>query len=273
MLRAIFRIIMLAMLLLVYTVVGGLLLFACGTSRRHRAIAPHLVGFFSRIGLKILGIRCQWLGVRNRTDIGSAKFVVANHLSYVDVLCLAARMPLAFVTSVEIRDTFPLGLWCRIGGCFFVERRSRSQIPDEVIAMCSILRQGIGVAVFPEATSTNGERVLPFKNSMFAAAIASGTPVLPIVLRYQTVNDAPIDQVTRDSVYWYGTMGFASHLWRLANLSSVTLEISVLDEVPIRSDQSRKQLAEYSQLKISQCYLSRLSFLPTFETVKMPLSG
>lgn len=254
MLKALSRLAILVFLLCLYTVSGGILLLVLGYTPQQKALATRLVGFFCNLGIKTLGIDVTWHG---QASSDQARFVVSNHLSYVDVLILAAKIPLAFVTSVEIRDSMPLGFWCRIGGCLFVERRNRGNIHNEVAEIRELLKRGIGVAVFPEATSTNGDIVRPFKNSMFAAAIDSLTNVQPIALVYREINNAPIDQITRDSVFWYGDMGFASHLWRLVNVKNIKVEVNVLDEVAVMAGQCRKELAEYSHQKISQCYQSR----------------
>ena len=259
MLKAVWRLAALTTLIAIFSSIGGILLLVLGQTPRHKVISTRFVGWLCVLGIKVLGIRPKWI---SKSGVGRPKFVVSNHLSYIDVLVLAARIPLAFVTSVEIRESFPLGYWCRIGGCLFVERRNRRQIPEEVASIKDLFLHGVGVCVFPEATSTNGDFVRPFKKSLFAAAVDSQTTIQPIALRYLRADERPIDETSRDSIFWYGDMGFASHLWRLVNLNSIEVEVNLLDEVPVEGRQCRKQLAELSHQKISRCYMSTPPILP-----------
>ena len=102
---------------------------------------------------------------------------VSNHLSYVDVLLIATRYPVVFVTSTEVRDGFALGPLCRLAGGAFVDRRSTSKLRTEIAALARLMREGLHVVVFPEATSTRGDRVLPFKAAMFEAVRMAERPL------------------------------------------------------------------------------------------------
>lgn len=181
--------------------------------------------FMARLGVRILGLRIQ----TNLDRKVTGEFVVANHLSYVDILVLLSLFPASFVTSEEIRETHFLGQVTAGAGCFFVERRRDRRSPEvlqkEIHRMTGALRAGNNIVVFPEGTSTNGETVLSFKKTLFQVPVSAGVPVTPIILRYE------ISPERRDHVYWYGTMTFADHLFRLCTLREVAVIVTVLPKL------------------------------------------
>lgn len=136
------------------------------------------VSTFSTILLFILKIK-----VRTEGDYHSDQpsFIVSNHLSYIDILIISKYMPCLFITSIEMKKTPILGQIVTLAGCLFVERRSRANIQNEINTIRETLENGISITVFPEATSSNADRVLPFKRSLFEAALMGNIPVRPVV--------------------------------------------------------------------------------------------
>ncbi len=183
---------------------------------------------YSKLGLKILGVQVR---VSGRPLQERAQLVVSNHLSYLDVLVLSSQKAGCFVTSQDIRQTPFLGQIVELAGCLFVDRRSRENLAQEISQLTEALQAGLSVMVFPEATSTNGESVLRFRRPLFNAAILSAQPVQPLCLNYQELGGEPVNTVNRDSVFWYGDMPFASHLWALSGLGKIVVEVCVLDPI------------------------------------------
>lgn len=264
MVRAAIKLTGLLGLLAVFSVLGTGIKWLTRDERLRKRRAARLVSVLCRrFGLPLLGIEVEIDGPGKKalTSRG-AKLFISNHLSYVDVLIISAYFPNTFVTSQEIRNSFPLGWWADLGGSFFVERRNRNRIQQEVEDIKNVLASGFSVTIFPEATSTNGDFVKPFKNSLFAAAIDSGTPVLPAAVVYKTANGCAIDESTRDAIFWYGDMEFAPHLWKLLSLSRVTMTLNILEPIPMKEGQCRKSLAEQSHFLISQCYTQQTPIKP-----------
>ena len=214
--------------------------------------------FFSRLALVLFGVRAR-AKHRERFDAVRRKgcLVVANHVSYVDVLAISAIMPVVFVTSVELGDTPFLGLLARSAGCLFVERRKASGLKREIDTIVQRLGQGIPVVLFPEATTSNGDRVHPFKRSLFDAAVEARSDILPLCLRYTAINGRPVTHANRDSVFYYGGMTFSRHFPSFLGLRSVDLEISPLHTIGVHADASRKDLAEQAHELISREYETR----------------
>ena len=180
---------------------------------------------YCKFSLKLIGIRVKKYGKIE------SPFVVSNHLSYLDILVLASLHPTAFVTSVEIREMPGLGLLTELGGCLFVERRSRANLSKEIQDLTNALNKNIPVTIFPEATSTNAESVLRFKRPLFQASQDSGKSVTPICINYLKVDGEYLNKQNRDTVCWYGSMDFLPHLWKLMEKREILVEIRVLNSL------------------------------------------
>lgn len=204
--------------------------------------------------LRLLGVR---LHVKHRERFhspGKGRLIVANHVSYLDILIIASLVPSVFITSVELGGTLLLGTLARLGGSMFVERRKATGLKQEIGLISRTLEDGFTVVLFPEGTTSNGERVHPFKKSLFDAAVDTQTDVLPLCLRYTAVNDEELTSRNRDSVFFYGGTTFLQHVPRLLALRSVDVEVLPLAVLRVHQDSSRKDLAEQAYDAISAAY-------------------
>jgi 1-acyl-sn-glycerol-3-phosphate acyltransferase len=157
--------------------------------------------------------------------------LAANHLSYVDVLVLASRLPVRFVAKAEVRRWPLLGPICRGFGTLFIDRSDRRDIPRVLAEIERALGRGEGVILFPEGTSSSGESVLPFRSPLLALPARLGLPVHAAALRY----DPP-------SVCWWGGTPLASHLLGLFRLERIEATVDFAPEPVVDGD--RKRLAE-----------------------------
>ncbi len=206
-----------------------------------------------RVILAVMGVEMEIRGSENFRP-NQNYLIVANHMSYLDAILLAAYRELGFVTSVEMRETFFLGAVTELGGCIFVERRSRQNIHGEIGQVEEALEQGFSVVVFPEATSANGQKLLPFKRPLFVAAVNAGKPVLPIVIQYETLDGVQIDASNGDRICWYGDMPFASHFIHLMKYNKIRVRLTVLPEIPVTPDSTRDDLTEKAFSMIQSQY-------------------
>ncbi len=219
-----------------------------------RAFLIKNTSFASRLMLGILGIRVQ-VNCRERLhESRRGRLIVVNHVSYIDVLVLASLIPSVFVTSVELGSTLFLGMLARLGGSMFVERRKATGLKREIAMIARVLGEGFPVVLFPEGTTSNGERVRPFKNSFFDAAVAAGTDILPICLHYTRVNGKRITSLNRDSVFYYGGTTFFQHVPRLLSLTSADVDVRPLKLIRVRDNASRKELAAKAHDAIRAAY-------------------
>lgn len=218
-----------------------------------RARGARVTQAFSRLLLRLLNIRCA---LENETKTApfdrAACLFLPNHVSYVDALLISAYVPAIFVTSREIEATPVLGPLTRATGCIFVERRHKGDILRDVDQIATLLNQGSSVALFPEGTTSPGDRLLEFKKTLLEAAVRSRCRVRPVAIEYRAVDGAPYDSSNRDAVAWYGDMRFFPHLVRLAATRSIDVRMTVMEAVPFRAHGSRKQLAADVRSRIAE---------------------
>lgn len=180
--------------------------------------------------------------------------ILANHLSYLDALVMASLGPCCFITSVEMKNAGFLGLITKLAGCLFVERRSRDQISNEITEIETALREGFNVVIFPEATSTNGSGVLPFKRSLLEAAVRAKKSILPTCINYRKINGEPVTSKNRDLLCWYGKMEFADHFYKFLGIEQTKVELTILPEIIIAPEDTREMLATKAHAAITACY-------------------
>jgi len=208
-----------------------------------------------RVVCKILGIR-----LRRHGEICTAQPVlyVANHASYLDILALGALIQGVFVAKQEVGTWPGISILARLGRTIFVERRSvRAAEQSDVIG--AHLATGERLIIFPEGTSNSGNRIQPFKSSLFSVAERYGAsaqtgenlPVQPITIAYTRLDDLPIGRAWRAFFAWYGDMDLAPHLLWLLGLGRLTIDIVFHPPVTIADFPSRKALSAHCQTVIA----------------------
>jgi lyso-ornithine lipid O-acyltransferase len=146
--------------------------------------------------------------------------VVSNHLSYLDVVVLAAAMPCAFVAKSEIAGWPVFGKAARAGGTIFLVRTSRASANAAAAEIESRLALPIPVLLFPEGTSTDGSHVLRFHSRLIDPAVAAAAPVTPVALRYSAD-----EGVEERELCWFGDSLFLPHLWKTLGTQGVQAEV------------------------------------------------
>jgi lyso-ornithine lipid O-acyltransferase len=241
-------------LLFAYLFTSGIISLLPVKKKIKRGVAIRNASFFSRLMLALLGVRVH---VKHRERLrkdSSARLIIANHVSYVDVLVLSSLVPSVFITSMELKHTAMLGVLAQFAGSLYVERRKASGLKKEIEAIAEVLGQGFVVVLFPEGTTSNGDWVMPFKNSLFDTAVATRADILPICLRYRRVDDEPLTPQNRDAVFYYGGTTFSVHLPKLLSKKFVDVEVLPLKTIKGHAEYSRKDLASIAHRQISDAY-------------------
>jgi 1-acyl-sn-glycerol-3-phosphate acyltransferase len=151
--------------------------------------------------------------------------VVANHIGYVDTLTLGGFVPGVFAGRADMGAWPVLGRMARAGGTIFINRESGRAGARGVREVAAALAAGATVVGFPEGTSMGGGEVLPFRSGLFEAAVTAGAPVVPVAIRYLTLDGVAVDRATLGTIGWFGGEGFLAHVLNLAGHSSVTAEV------------------------------------------------
>jgi 1-acyl-sn-glycerol-3-phosphate acyltransferase len=163
---------------------------------------------------RLIGLRVQVIG-RPSTD--PSVLYVSNHSSWLDILVLGSVLQAAFVSKAEVGQWPIAGTIARLGRTIFVSRK-RSGTGKEAEEIQQRLADGDSVILFPEGTSNDGTRVLPFRSSFMAVA-QGAKQVQPVSLVYDRLGGLPACRRDRPLFAWYGDMDLATHFWRIARRS------------------------------------------------------
>jgi 1-acyl-sn-glycerol-3-phosphate acyltransferase len=164
--------------------------------------------------------------------------LVANHLSYTDIVLLATQVTGCFVSKADVAHWPLVGSMCRLVDTLFIDRERKRELPGMVEQIEEVCVSGRGVVLFPEGTSSKGDGVMPFRASLLEPAARSGRPVFHASLTYATAPDQPPAHL---AVCWWGGMMFTPHVRRLLALREFRARVTFGEE-PIR-ESDRKVLA------------------------------
>lgn len=209
---------------------------------------------YARRGLKTINLDVKVSGFDLEKMNRQNFLIVSNHMSYIDMLVMSSIQPCLFVTSVDMGEIPFLGTMAELGGSIFVERRNRDRVEQDRKAIAVALQEGHNVALYPEGTSTDGSKILPFKKSLLMAAVDAHTDILPVALRYTEIDGIPFCPSNCDKVCWYGDMDFLSHILNLVKLQSIRAELIFLEPIRVRTDSTRDELAARSHTAIAAAY-------------------
>ncbi len=195
----------------------------------------------------ILNIKVTVAGDEGQLENGGY-VIISNHVSYVDGIVLGSIFPIVFVSKREVKRWPIIGQWNTLCGTVFINRQRKNEVSDLVSEMTQKLDQQANLLLFPEGTSTNGEKVLPFQTAPLAAPLRNRTVIIPVTLVYTRIEDQTVTEENRDLVYWHGDMDFLTHFWRLLALRGVEVLVTIQPRIDcFRYDNNsagRKKLAE-----------------------------
>jgi len=192
----------------------------------------------------LLGLKVVEHGV---SDKSPAVLFVSNHSSYLDIIVLATLTEACFVSKFEVASWPVFGVLAKLNHTVFVKRKVRES-GEKLGEMKDRLRQGQRLILFPEGTSSDGNRVLPFNSTFFAAGDAEcdGSPVKvqPVAIAYTKLWGLPLGRGCRPARAWYGDMNLAGHLWSVFKSGPTDVEVAFLPCVTLCDFASRKELAK-----------------------------
>jgi 1-acyl-sn-glycerol-3-phosphate acyltransferase len=239
-------------------------LVALLTSRR---LAERIPQAHHRLCSRLLGFRIER---RGRISRARPTLFVGNHSSYLDIIIYGALISGSFVAKSEVAGWPLFGWLARMQRTVFVDRnRRRTHHHRNDIARR--LEHGDNLILFPEGTSNDGNRVLPFRSALFSVAepgavtlkgpegAARSLTVQPVSIAYTRLNGFPIGHALRPCFAWYGDMGMAGHLFRALSLGRVTVVVEFHRPVTIEEFGSRKALSEHCYQVVADGVASALN--------------
>ena len=150
-------------------------------------------------------------------------FMVANHLSYLDILVLGSRLGPTFISKHELASWPVLGHLARVTGVIFVNRDRKRDAMRVLEEIDTAVERGAGVVLFPEGTSTRGDQIYPLKTALLEWAAKRNFPVHAVSIRYEA-NDPSVS--VSDEICWWGDALFAPHFLNLLSIQKVTATVT-----------------------------------------------
>ena len=200
-----------------------------------------------RAVLRLIGVRLVCQG-GDRFDEGTGGvLVVANHLSWLDILVLGAVQPMRMIAKREVRDLPMLGAVAARVGTLFIDRSGLRSLPSVVSAAADALRAGSVLCLFPEGTTWCGAAIGRFRRAGFQAALDAGVPVRPVAQRMR------LPDGTATSVgAFIGEDTLGDSVLRVLRLPGLTIEVDILPLLIPEAGTDRRELASRAQWAISQ---------------------
>jgi lyso-ornithine lipid O-acyltransferase len=200
---------------------------------------------YYRVLCAILRIRVQIDGKPVR---GRAVLFVSNHVSWADIVVIGSIAPVAFVAKREVASWPMVGVTARLQRTVFVDRTRRHQTADAVKQIVERLAGGTSVVLFAEGTSSDGNRVLPFRSALVGAvreAAARGDIVIqPMSICYTGQHGIPMGRQHRPLVAWYGDLDFMPHIRDFIARGVVDAVVSYAEPIPADAGADRKAMAK-----------------------------
>ncbi|MGQ4274338.1 lysophospholipid acyltransferase family protein [Terrihabitans sp. B22-R8] len=185
--------------------------------------------------------------------------LLANHVSWLDISVLSAVLPVSFVAKSEVGSWPVFGLFARLQRTIFVDRTRRTATRDVTGAMARRLQSGDAIVLFAEGTSSDHNRVLPFRSALLGATrdalgedVGERVWVQPVSITYTGWHGVPIGRFWRPRIAWYGDMTLPPHLWALLKRGVLDATISFGEPIAIDSGTDRKALARAAERQVRE---------------------
>lgn len=200
-----------------------------------------------RLALWFLGIRVH---VHGTLDTRRPLMIAANHASWKDILVLGSLADVTFIAKTEVASWPVFGFLARLQKTIFVVREEKRRTGDQVNEIAARMADGEIVVLFPEGTTSDGNRILGIKSSLFGAAAAALPPeddavvhVQPAAIAYTRVQGMPMGRYHRPIAGWPGDVGLMEHLMGVLRAGALDVDVTFGETVEFKKGDSRKTLA------------------------------
>jgi len=219
---------------------------------------------YYRVLCSLLRIRVRVHGAPMRDR---AVLYVSNHVSWADILVIGSVAPVAFVAKREVASWPLVGITAKIQRTVFVDRTRRHQAADAVADIVKRLKDGVSVVLFAEGTSSDGNRVLPFRSALLgaveeASAHAGNIVIQPMSISYTGLHGIPMGRQHRPLVAWYGDLDFLPHIKTFIEQGAVDAVVSYGEAVPADVEIDRKTMTKRLESSVRGLLASALRGRP-----------
>ena len=213
--------------------------------------------FYHKICLRIFGIKIKTFG---KVSINSPILLISNHASYLDIIILGSLFKTSFIAKKEISKWPLLGILAKLQNTIFIDRRV-SSLKSQENKIIKHLNEKKNLVIFPEGTSSDGNRVLPFKSSLFnifEKNLNSKILVQTITIVYKKINGIPMNRIERKNITWHSNMDLIPNIFNVLKKLSIEVEVIFNDEFLPSKEYDRKKLALHCWEKINYNLINSL---------------
>jgi lyso-ornithine lipid O-acyltransferase len=211
--------------------------------------------FYHGIVRFLLGVRIRVLGKRMREQ---PLLIVSNHVSWLDISVITALAPVVFVAKREVASWPVFGLLAKLQRSIFVDRSRRQKTTEVNAEIAQRLAEGDPVVLFGEGTSSDGNRVLPFRTALIGAArdaLADAEHVQrvwiqPLSIAYTRLQGLPLGRQHRPLIAWYGGAPLWPHLLGISRRGGIDVVVSWGEPIAFDEASERKSIARSLEVAV-----------------------
>jgi 1-acyl-sn-glycerol-3-phosphate acyltransferase len=210
--------------------------------------AKYLPFWYHRVVCWLLGVRVHLSG----TPIAPGPILlVSNHISWLDIPVLGSIAPLSFVAKREV-STWPfISTMAKLQRTIFIDRTRRTAVAETREEILNRLGASERVLLFAEGTSSDGNQVLEFKSSLFAAVEqkddnGQSCQLQTCAIVYTHIHGLPMNRQQRPVIAWYGDMDMLSHAWGVLKGGPIDVRVRIGEPISISELGDRKKLAVHA---------------------------
>lgn len=212
-------------------------------------IWPIVPIIFHRFMLRVMGIKIDLTGPMPQRGT----LIVANHLSWFDIIAIGSLTPLSFIAKSEVKGWPLFGQMAMLQRTVFVDRRRGRHNKSDANVMARRLRQGDSMVIFAEATNSDGVKVLRFKSTLMAGIEGDkDIPVQAMTIAYRRIHNMAMGRRQRLAYAWLGDIGLIEHLFFMLAAPPSTMEITLHHPLPVEAKTDRKQMTHVLYQQVSQ---------------------
>lgn len=240
-LLAIWRFMLVSLVFLTYTPIYWVLL------KINKPLGFRFGRFYLSSWRKCIG---HHLHIKGELSTAKPTLFVANHSTYIDILVLGTFLPARFVAKKEVAKWPIMGWLSTNQGTIYIDR-DRTAIAEGTEKLKEFLDRGESLILFPEGTTSDGCRVLPFGSSFFDVALKKNVVVQPVSVTYAGWDGLPMPRFMRKMCGWFSPdVEMLPHLWQMAQLGTVQVVVELHEPLQASEFTCRKELAKKSHAAV-----------------------
>ena len=225
-------------------------------------IRRRLPRLWHRVACRVLGLKVR---VHGTLETRRPLLLASNHVSWKDIMVLGSVADVVYIAKSEVRGWPVFGILARLQATIFVEREQRRKTGDQVDEIARRMADGEIVVLFPEGTTSDGNRLLEIKTSLFGAA-ASAVPdapegivhVQPVAIAYTGLHGMAMGRYHRPLAAWPGDIELMPHLLGVAREGAVDVDVDFGERVEVSQASSRKEVSRAVGARIRAMLGARL---------------